>query len=118
MKYKCKICGAPTDNELFCDECNKKYAAKADMGKPRLSLAPISALDEAVARVREYGIVKYPDPENWKTVSIDRYWDAFLRHVDAVREYGLDAIDPESKLPHIWHAACNLTFILSLMRRR
>ena len=42
-----------------------KQEAKADAGKPKLTLVPRKILT-AVARVREYGCEKYGDPENWK----------------------------------------------------
>ncbi|MCQ2183671.1 MAG: hypothetical protein MJY89_09790, partial [Bacteroidales bacterium] len=42
-------------------------SAKADCGKPLLSLVPTKIL-EAIARVREYGNRKYKSKDNWKTV--------------------------------------------------
>lgn len=41
--------------------------AKADAGKPRLTLVPRKII-WAIARIREYGNRKYKDPENWKQV--------------------------------------------------
>ena len=40
-----------------------KQEAKADAGKPKLTLVPRKILT-AIARVREYGCQKYGDPEN------------------------------------------------------
>lgn len=88
---------------------------KYDAGKPRLSLAPISELEIAITRVREYGIKKYKDPNNWKKVSVDRYFDAMLRHLNQCRKKGMQALDDESGLPHLWHVACNLAFIFELL---
>lgn len=41
--------------------------AKADAGKPRPTLVPVSLM-EAVTAVREYGCAKYHDPDNWRRV--------------------------------------------------
>ena len=53
--------------------------AKADEGKPRLSLVP-SEIIRNIAVIREYGNRKYGDPENWRTVEPQRYRDAAYRH--------------------------------------
>lgn len=87
---------------------------KDDGGKPNYILVPMSIVD-AIEKVREFGLQKYKDPENWKTVEVDRYWQAFLRHVRAAWS-DPSLIDPESGLPHIWHAACNLAFIIELSK--
>lgn len=127
MSFKCKICGAPCENTV-CEECRKKYnadvepvqtqSAKADYGKPKLSLVPIKEFWTAVAAIREYGNEKYHDPENWKTVSVDRYFDAMLRHISACVDGGMDAKDEESGFPHLWHAACNMAFILWMQKHK
>ena len=89
-------------------------AAKHDAGKPMLSLVPPEII-YAIARVRQYGCEKYHDPDNWRKVSIERYWDALLRHV-LKAWWSPDAVDDESGLLHIEHVACNLAFILEMMR--
>lgn len=88
--------------------------AKADTGKPQLSLVPRELL-YAVAEIRMYGSKKYGSPENWKTVEPQRYIDAAYRHmVDfADNPHGLDA---ESGLPHLWHLACNVSFLCALLK--
>lgn len=85
---------------------------KQDAGKPRLSLVPMSVL-WAVAYVREYGVKKYKDPENWRKVEPQRYKDALLRHITAYIE-DENSIDDESGLLHLWHAACNIVFLIAL----
>lgn len=86
--------------------------AKRDAGKPRLSLVPTEIIN-CIARVREYGVTKYIDPDNWKRVSTDRYHDALFRHVIA---YINDptSVDEESGLPHLWHIATNCAFLCEL----
>lgn len=86
---------------------------KSDKGKPRISLVP-PAIVYDIAKVREYGIEKYGEKESWRQVEVERYWDAYLRHTLACFD-NLRMTDPESGLPHLHHAACNLAFILELL---
>lgn len=87
---------------------------KNDTGKPVLSHVPVRIIYE-IEKVREYGIKKYHDPENWRTVEPERYKEALLRHILKVWENGIDAVDPESGMLHLSHAACNIAFILELL---
>ena len=97
-------------------DVNKKVLdqeAKADAGKPRLTLVPPRIIWD-VAAVREYGTAKYGgDPENWRKVSAQRYKDAAFRHFMAylAAPHGKD---PESGLPNLWHLACNVAFLCEL----
>ena len=86
--------------------------AKADAGKPRLSLVP-PAIIEAVGRVRTYGTEKYGDPDNWRKVEPERYRDALMRHTCAWLR-NPDGIDEESGLQHLEHMACNIAFLLEM----
>ena len=87
-------------------------SAKADAGKPRLSLVPRQIITD-IARVREYGNSKYGDPNNWKTVEKDRYKDAAFRHFMAYLD-NPNGVDEESGLPHLSHLACNIAFLCEL----
>ena len=89
-----------------------KQEAKADAGKPKLTLVPRKILT-AVARVREYGCEKYGDPENWKLVDRQRYKDAAFRHFLSYLD-DPDGTDEESGLPHLWHLACNIAFLCEM----
>lgn len=84
---------------------------KADKGKVRPTLVPPS-LVLAVAKIREYGCAKYHDPENWRQVEPQRYLDALYRHFLAY--LGGEEKDPESGLPHLWHMACNIAFMIEM----
>ena len=87
--------------------------AKQDEGKPIYTHVPVGVI-KAVEKVRAYGNAKYHSPDNWKQVESQRYWDATVRHViGAWDDY--TAIDPESGLPHIYHALCNLSFLAERM---
>lgn len=93
---------------------NFNQEVKADAGKPQLHLVPTEIIN-GIARVREYGNKKYGDPENWKTVEIQRYHDALLRHTLAIWN-DLEKKDEESGLLHLEHIATNLAFILELLK--
>lgn len=93
---------------ITCEEPTAKY----DGGKIRPSLVPPEIIEQ-IARVREYGVKKYNDPESWRKVEPQRYWDAVLRHTLAAWD-DWQATDPESGLLHIAHIACNLAFLMAL----
>ena len=84
---------------------------KADSGKPRPTLVPVSMVN-AVAAVREFGSRKYHDPENWRKVEPQRYRDALYRHWLAYLDG--EKVDEESGLPHLWHLACNAAFLIEM----
>lgn len=86
--------------------------AKADAGKPRLTLVP-SEIIRNIAIIREYGTKKYGDPENWRKVEPERYRDAAYRHLLAYIDDPASR-DEESGLPHLWHLACNVAFLCEL----
>ena len=86
--------------------------AKADQGKPHPSYVPV-ALIEGVMAVREYGNQKYHDPDNWKQVEPERFWDATLRHV-LKAWHNPYSIDKESGLPNLWHIATNVAFLIEM----
>lgn len=85
--------------------------AKADKGKPRPTLVPVSLI-RAVTAIREYGCAKYHDPENWRKVEPQRYIDAAYRHWLAYLDG--EERDEESGLPHLWHLACNIAFLIEM----
>lgn len=105
-----KIGRPKTDPETLARLANQE--AKADNGKPRLTLVPRRILFD-IARIREYGNQKYHDPDNWKTVEPERYRDAMFRHMCAYLD-DPDGVDEESGLPHLWHLACNVAFLCEM----
>lgn len=90
----------------------RDQTAKRDGGKLRLTLVPTQIIYD-IAAVREYGVGKYKDPDNWRRVEVERYRDAAYRHFLAYIDdpFGLDE---ESGLPHRWHLECNLAFLAEL----
>ena len=87
---------------------------KADAGKPRLTLVPRQILYD-IAKIREYGVNKYGNSENWKAVEIERYRDAAYRHFMQYLD-DPDGNDEESGLPHLAHLACNIAFLCELKK--
>lgn len=84
---------------------------KFDEGKIEYHLFPIKSLAK-ITKVLMYGAKKY-SPDNWrKCADNNRYYDAALRHLLAWK--GGELKDPESGMPHLWHAACNLIFLVEL----
>ena len=87
--------------------------AKADAGKPRLTLVPTQILYD-IAAVREFAVnTKYKDPDNWKQVEIERFRDALFRHL-LLYLNNPKGLDEESGLPHLWHLVTNGAFLCEL----
>jgi hypothetical protein len=84
-------------------------AKKFDTDKVDLTLVP-PHLKKAVARVMMYGAVKYGRDNFKEGMEHHRVLAAALRHIDAFLNG--QELDPESGFPHIWHAACNLGFLI------
>ena len=96
------------------EENSSKDAAKYDKGKLQITLIPTEII-RAITEVRMFGAKKYK-PANWIEISKRRYKDALLRHI---LEYidNEDAVDSESGLPALWHAACNIAFLIDMHRK-
>lgn len=119
MERSCQTC----NHEPFTDICKTctdhdkwEQCAKADAGKPQLTLVPPQIIWD-IAKIREYGNKKYGDPNNWKTVEIERYRDAAFRHFLLYIE-DPDSVDEESGLKHLWHLACNIAFLCDMEARK
>ena len=87
---------------------------KSDAGKLPLTAVP-RAIIRAIGEVRYYGMNKYPNGgiDNWKKVDPQRYRDAAFRHFLAYLD-DPDGYDEESGLPHLWHLATNIAFLIEL----
>ena len=121
-RYICPVCNEKFDEDLLstgkCPNCGfheqggikpKIKGAKHDEGKPRPSLVPVEAI-EAIMQVREYGMRKYGDAEDWRSIAPERWHDALLRHVLHIWDNPL-ALDYESGLPALWHVITNGSFL-------
>ena len=91
---------------------------KFDQGKTEWDLLPLGPVEEVV-KVLMHGREKY-GRDNWQLVDnpIRRYYAAAQRHLAAFRRARFDtrdpydAIDAESHLHHLAHAACCILFLL------
>ena len=101
----------PVDEDKSTDLSKNIQCAKADKGKLPISLVPMAIIKD-IAAIRKYGEEKYHAPNNWVLVDKQRYVDAMWRHLIAYQEG--EIYDKESGLPHLWHAACNMAFILEM----
>ena len=91
---------------------------KFDQGKTEWDLLPLGPIEEVI-KVLMHGKEKY-GRDNWQLVDnpIRRYYSAAQRHLAAFRRARFDtkdpydAIDAESHLHHLAHAACCILFLL------
>ena len=88
---------------------------KFDGEKVRLDLVEPSLI-EAIGKVRTYGVKKYTDEQSWRKVEKQRYVAAAMRHFEAYRKG--ESNDAESGMPHLWHCACNLMFLIELEKEQ
>lgn len=100
------------EKHLQMEEEPPDQQAKADAGKPQLCMVPRQIIRD-IAEVREYGNRKYGDPENWRTVSVERYRNAAFRHWLAYLDDPA-GVDAESGISHLKHLACNIAFLCEL----
>ncbi len=84
---------------------------KHDGGKPRLDLVPPEII-EAVGAVMTHGAEKYGEA-SYRQVEPKRYRAALMRHICKWLK-NPHGIDEDSGLPHLWHIACNVAFLLEL----
>lgn len=89
---------------------------KFDNGKPRCDLVPADII-EAIGYVRSYGVSKYKEEDNYRKVEPKRYRAALMRHICAWLRNPFGK-DEESGLPHIWHIACNVAFLIELDKEK
>ena len=86
---------------------------KQKAGKLNWNLVNLKNL-EGLVRIREYGVEKYKDPENWKKVNPEDCFSALKRHIVEMDNSGIYSLDKESNLRHLDHSLCNLYFMSGL----
>lgn len=83
---------------------------KNDSGKVRLDLVPPEVII-AIGEILTFGSQKYQD-WNWaKGIKYSRVYAALQRHLLSYMKG--EKFDPETGKSHLWHAACNLTFLIT-----
>lgn len=100
-----------TDSSAGVGDVNSNVrgsGARYNSGKPDFSLLPLSTLEDEV-RVWMYGEKKY-SRDNWKRgMAWSVPFASLLRHLTAWQRG--EENDPESGLPHLAHAMCNLRML-------
>lgn len=83
---------------------------KDDGAKDPWHLAPWDAF-RAIVKVLRLGADKYGE-RNWeKGMAWSRLFAALHRHLEAW--WARERLDPETQLPHIWHAGCCVLFLIA-----
>lgn len=98
-------------------ELGRGAGLKYDAGKPRptLLMRGCAWALSGVSSILAFGAKKYA-ADSWRDVEngVERYTDALMRHLLAWM--GGEKLDEESGMPHLWHAATNLLFIIELTK--
>ena len=118
-------CQNESDNVICCNKYLKNHFAKSedivtdglkhDGGKLRLDLVP-AELIEAVGAVLTHGAEKYGE-NRWQKVEPKRYRAALMRHLCKWLKNPFGK-DEDSGLPHLWHMACNIAFLIVLDKEK
>jgi hypothetical protein len=91
-----------------------KAGVKFDHGKARLDLVPPEIVT-AIAEILAVGARKYA-ARNWEQgMEWSRPYAAALRHLLAW--WGGEDLDPDTGKSHLWHASCNLAFLVAYEAR-
>ena len=86
---------------------------KHDQAKTRYELLPPEFL-EGTAQILTYGARKYSD-HNWTGLPYGRLYGALQRHLWAW--WAGENLDQETGKSHLWHAACEIAFLIALEAR-
>ena len=90
-------------------------ARKFDSDKPRYDLLPPELL-EAVATILDFGAKKYGE-RNWESgMDWGRPFAALQRHLWSW--WNGEDLDQETYKSHLWHAACNIAFLIAYESRQ
>lgn len=94
-----------TKYDLTDDGKGKKYDSGKSMVGALCRVFPRALL--GVGQCIRFGQTKYPNPKNWSLVEdgLNRYTDSLMRHL--LKMFAGQDIDPETKLPHIFHVCWN-----------
>jgi len=87
-----------------------KQGVKLDYGKLRWSLVPWDSV-RAILNILEVGAKKYA-PRNWEQgMDWSRPFDACIRHLTSW--WNGEGRDPDTGYSHLWHAGCNILFLIA-----
>jgi Domain of unknown function (DUF5664) len=100
----------PPAESLRPNDDPNKQAVKFDHGKLRWSLIPWDSV-RAILNILEVGAKKYA-PRNWEQgMDWSRPFDACIRHLTAW--WNGEGKDPDTGYSHLWHAGCNILFLIA-----
>lgn len=122
-----------TGTDLIADKVQKEYIAdmkaeslrkddditkggvKFDDGKVMLELLPPEFIF-GTAEILTHGAKKYT-ARNWEMgMAYSRPFAGAMRHL--WKWWSGERLDSDSGLPHLWHAACNLAFLIAYEARK
>jgi hypothetical protein len=86
---------------------------KDDKSKLKIELIPPEVI-VALAKVLEYGAIKYEARNFEKGIHFSRLWAAAQRHLWS---YWGGEIYDESGMPHLYHALCSVAMLVTLTER-
>lgn len=70
----------------------------------------VRACTEGIAMLRSKAIdelKKYPESMSWPDITQEQFLDAMYRHTMAMVDGGVDSVDPETGLPHLYAVQFN-----------
>ena len=103
-----------TPREVLVAPKAPQEGVKFDADKARYDLIP-PEIEEAIAQVLTFGATKYGQ-RNWeKGMAWGRPYAALRRHMGAW--WSGEDKDPETGMPHTWHAAACIAFIVAFEAR-
>lgn len=108
-------CALPVRRELRPEvpQHSKSVGLKFDEDKPRYELIAYGLIEQ-MALVLGEGAKKYGE-RNWeKGLKASRLYGAAMRHLTAF--WGGEDLDPETKRPHLAHAACCLMMLYEMSK--
>lgn len=115
MDYWKTVLDRDIEQHLCKNETEAKYVTKNDKGKPRLDLVPLDIVD-AIGEVMTEALKVYTE-NSWKTVEKHRFIAATMRHWNKYKEDN-KSINEDTGLPHLWHAAANIAFLVNFENRK
>lgn len=106
--------------QLRTNDDPSKGGVKFDANKIRFDLLPVE-VEEAIATILTHGATKYGD-RNWELgMDWSRPYGAMRRHMAnwwSRRDYGNGpGKDRDTGLSDLWHAACNIAFLIAYEAR-
>ena len=106
--------GAAIESLRAGDDLNKG-GVKFDDGKTMMELLPPEAIF-GVASILTHGAKKYA-ARNWELgMDWSRPFGGALRHL--WKWWAGERLDSDSGLPHLWHCACNIFFLIAYEERK